>query len=337
MIEQSKELVSIIIPVYNTMDYLDRCVTSALCQTHQNTQIILINDGSTDGCGDKCDEYAAREPRVVVIHQENAGQSAARNTGLDHATGQWITFLDSDDYISRYFIEYNLTACLQHDADIAISEYLVDYDGNLAEDGFKWTNQIERFSTREALIHHFGKRGALFNVVCSKLYRASIWNDLRFPVGFIWEDLFVSHRMFYNAKTVVVLDAHLYAYYMAPGSTMRKPFSLKRLDALEAWKEGVRFFEQVEQHDFSNIARRVLCNRLFDAYGLCKKQLPDERNIQKQLRDQAIQTYREVRRIRRYIDLSRRRTLAYRIKQLIGRYCPALYMAMFLRKQTYNL
>jgi len=334
---QSNDLVSIIIPVYNTMDYLDRCIDSALNQTHQNTQIILVNDGSTDGSGDRCDEYAAREPRVEVIHQENGGQSAARNTGLDYAKGQWITFLDSDDYISGYFIEYNLAACLQHDADIAISGYLVDYEGDLEEDSFTGTNQIERFNTREAVIHHFGKRGALFNVVCSKLYRASIWNDLRFPVGLIWEDLFVSHRMFYNAGTVVVLDANLYAYYMAPGSTMRKPFSLKRLDALEAWKEGVSFFEQVGERDFSDIARRILCNRLFDAYGICKKQLPDERDIHKQLRDQAIQTYREVRSIRHYIDLSPKRAFAYRIKQITGRYLPALYTLVFLRKQTYNL
>jgi len=337
MNKQSNELVSIIIPVYNTADYLVRCIDSAIKQTHENTEIILINDGSTDGSAEICKSYAAKDPRVHLINQENMGQSAARNTGLDFATGQWIAFLDSDDYISRYFVEYNLAACLQHDADIAISGYLVDYDGDLEEDMFTGTNKIERFCTREAVIHHFGKRGALFNVVCSKLYRASIWNDLRFPVGFIWEDLFVSHRMFYSAGTVVVLDAHLYAYYMAPGSTMRRPFSLKRLDALEAWNEGVRFFEQVEERDFSDIARRILCNRLFDAYGICKKQLPDERCIHKQIRDQAIQTYREVRRIRHYIDLSPERALAYRIKQIIGRYCPALYTAMFLRKQSYNL
>jgi len=333
----SRELVSIIIPVYNTVDYLRRCVDSALRQTYNNLQIILIDDGSTDGCDKVCDAYAAADDRIKVIHQENSGQSAARNAGLERVKGRWVTFLDSDDYISNHFVENNLNACLRYGAEISICRYIVDYDGTIEEDGFIKSDRAELFTNREAVIHHFGKEGSLFNIVCCKLYDASLWKNLRFPVGKIWEDVFVSHALFYNAKTVLVSDARLYAYFMAPGSTMRKPFALKRLDALDSWTEGVRFFYEAGEYDFYDIARRVLCNRLFDAYVICKKQLPDERGVHNELRRRSIAMYDEVRRIRSYIDLTPKLYFFYRVKQFIGRYCPALYSAAFIKFPTYNI
>jgi len=334
---RSDELVSIIIPVYNTRDYLERCINSALNQTHKNLQVILIDDGSTDGGLNICESYAANDFRVEVIRQDNAGQSAARNTGLDRVRGRWIAFLDSDDYISNQFVELNLNACLKYDADIAISKYTVDYDGNLTEDDFVKTDIVEQYNNRETILQHFSNNGSLFNIVCCKLFKASLWEGLRFPVGMIWEDLFISHRMLYGADVVVVLDSHLYAYYMAPGSTMRKPFSLKRLDALEAWNEGVRFFTEVGEHEYSDIARRILCNRLFDAYNICRKKLPDEREIHKNLRLRSIDIYSEVRGTRSYIDLTPRITFAFRVKQFIGRYSPPLYSVLFIKKHTYNI
>ena len=337
MNKQAGNLVTIIIPVFNTRAYLDRCIGSAADQTHREIEIILINDGSTDGSGKICDDYAARDPRIHVIHRENGGSSAARNAGLDQAKGQWITFLDSDDYISKYFVEECLSACTQFNADVAVCRHLIDHDGVLNENKFPRNNKTELLNRHEALIRHFGKSGSLFNIMCSKLFRASLWSELRLPVGMIWEDLYVSHHIYHSAKTVALLDARLYAYYMAPGGIMRSPFSLKRLDALEAWREGVRLFAREGEHEFSDIARRILCNRLFDAYGLCKKKLPDECEVHKRLRSQAIDTYNEVKRVRGYIDLSRKRFIAYRLKQIIGRYSPFLYSAIFLRKVTYNI
>jgi len=335
-----ENLVTIIIPVYNTQDYLERCVSSALGQTHHDLQVILINDGSTDGSGRMCDAYAAADSRIEVIHQENAGQSAARNSGLERVKGQWVTFLDADDYFSMHYVEQSLSACLKHGADIAACRSISDYDGSLGEELFALpdnSDNFERISNREAVLMHFGRRAALLNMACCKLYRASLWRGLRFPPGMIWEDVFVSHHILYNAHAVIILGSALYAYCMVPGSTMRKPFSLKRLDALKAWEEGIRFYEQAGEPEFAALARRVYCNRVFDAYGLCKKHLPDERAVHKQLRRQAISAYREAMRIRSYIDLSPKRAFAYRVKQLIGRYCPALYAAMFLRKPTWTL
>ena len=332
---QSSELVSVIIPVYNMQDYLERCVDSALGQTHRELQIILINDGSTDSSGEICEAFGAENPQIEVIHRENGGLSAARNTGLDHARGKWITFLDADDYFSRFFIEENLDACLEYGADLAACRFVPDLVGNLGEESFTKASTSELITGREAAIRHFGKGAMWLNMAWGKLSRASLWKDLRFPEGRINEDVFVSHQLFFSAGKVVISDAYLYAYYLSPGSIMRKPFTLQRLDVLDAWQEGVRFFEKAGDRELYDIARRVYCNRLFDAYGVCRRLLPDERATHEQLRRQSIAAYSEVRRVYSYIDLPSSKALLNRGKQFLGRYFPAVYAALFTRSRTY--
>jgi len=332
---RSNELVSVIIPVYNMQDYLERCVKSALGQTHRELQIILINDGSTDNSGEICEAFGGGNPQIEVIHRENGGLSAARNTGLDHASGKWITFLDADDYISRFFIEESLAACLSYDADIAACRYVPDREGNLGEESFAKASTFDLITGREAAIRHFGKDAIWLNMAWGKLSRASLWRDLRFPVGKINEDVFVSHKLFFSAGKVVISDAYLYAYYLSPGSIMRKPFTLQRLDVLDAWREGVVFYEKAGDRELYDIARRVYCNRLFDAYGVCRRLLPAESGTHKQLRRQAITAYNEARRVNSYIDLSLSKALLNRGKQFLGRYFPAVYAAIFTRSRTY--
>jgi len=331
----SSELVSVIIPVYNMQDYIIRCVDSALKQTHGNVQIILVDDGSTDNSGGICDAYQAKDNRVETIHRLNGGLSSARNAGLERVKGQWITFLDADDYISRRFIEHNLSACMEYGADISINKYIWDVRGDLNEDGFIQPSQYELITGREAAVRHFGKDAAFLNMACGKLSRAALWNDLRFPEGKINEDVFVSHRLLYGAKKIVLSDARLYAYFMSPGSIMRRPFTLKRLDALDAWEEGIRFFNSAGDRELYDIARRVYCNRLFDAHGICKKLLPDERSVHTRLRRRGIAAYGDIRRIYSYIDLSFTHFILYRGKQAVGRYFPFLYAALFLKNRSY--
>ena len=331
----SAELVSVIIPVYNMQDYLERCLDSALGQTHGNLQIILIDDGSTDGSGGICDAYQVKDSRVEVVHQTNGGLSAARNTGLEHVKGQWITFLDADDYISRRFIEQNLFACMEHDADISVGKFITDERGDLDENDFIQPSRFELITGREAAIRHFGKDAAFLNMAWGKLCRASLWSDLRFPEGKIIEDVFVSHRLLYDAKSIVLSDAHLYAYFLSPGGIMRKPFTLERLDALDAWEEGIRFYDSAGDHELYDIARRVYCNRLFDARGICMKLLPGERHMHIQLRQRGIAAYADISRIRSYIDLSFTKYIMYYGKQVIGRYFPFLYSALFLKNRSY--
>jgi len=294
-----------------------------------------VNDGSQDRSGEICDAYAREYSHVEVIHQANHGLSCARNAGLEQAKGQWISFVDSDDYISIHFMKQMLIACVRYDADISVCRYITDYDGNLDENKFRKADNFELISGYEAVVRHFGKDSQVLNMAWCKLMRASLWQELRFPPGKINEDIFVSHFLMYSARTITITDARLYAYYQSPGSIMRSPFTLKRLDGLDAWHEGVRFFEQVDEPELLDIARRVYLNRLFDAYGLCKKFLPNERETHKHLRRQAIEVYKIVRRTRSYVDMHPRRAFLYRIGQFIGCYFPMLYNILLLRKRTY--
>jgi len=168
-----------------------------------------------------------------------------------------------------------------------------------------------------------------------KLCRAAMWNDLRFPAGKIIEDVYVSHRLLYGAKKIVLSDARLYAYFLSPGGIMRKPFTLERLDALDAWEEGVRYFKSIGDFELQDIARRVYCNRLFDAYGICKKLLPGERRTHERLRQRGVAAYDDTKRIRAYIDLPFIKKIMYHGKQAIGRYFPFLYSALFLKNRSY--
>jgi len=298
-------------------------------------QIILIDDGSTDGSGEICTAYLLKDSRVEVIHQANGGLSAARNAGLERVNGDWITFLDADDYISQHFIEYHLSACMEHEADISVGKYVADVRGDLNEDDFIKSFQFELLTGREAAIRHFGKDAEILNMSCGKLCRAVVWDDLRFPVGKINEDVFISHRLLYNAKKIILSNARLYAYFKSPGSIMRKPFTLKRLDVLDAWEEGIRFFKLTGDCELYDIARRVYCNRLFDAYGICKKMLPGERSIHIQLRRRSIAAYNDIKKIYPYIDLSFKHFILYRGKQAIGRFLPFFYEALFLKNRSY--
>jgi len=328
------DIVSIIIPVYNVEKYLERCIESVLRQTYTNLQIILVNDGSQDSSGQICDVYAAKYPQIEVIHQLNGGLSAARNAGIECATGEWIVFVDSDDYISAHFVKQMLDICILHGADISICKFIFDYDGNLNENDFIKSDDFELITGREAVVRHFGKNTMLYILPWNKLMRTSLWKDLRFPVGKINEDVFVSHNLLYSAHNIVVIDTHLYAHYQSPGSIMRSPFTLARLDVLDGWYEGVRFYEQVAESEFANIARRVYLSRLFDAYGLCGKFLPDERDIRKNLRRKAVETYNTMKLINSYIDLTQQQVFLYRIKWFVGRYFSALYYVLFLRHRT---
>jgi len=329
------DLISVIIPIYNVEAYLERCIDSVLRQTYDNLQIILVNDGSIDKSGEICDVYAKAHRHVQVIHQPNGGISAARNTGVRHAEGDWIFFVDSDDYISCHFAKEMLNACVKYDADISVCNYITDYDGICDESKFRKAEKYELITSREATKRHFGKDADRLNIANCKIIRSSLLKRVQFPVGKINEDVFASHHLMYYAHRVVLTDACFYAYYQCPSSIMRKPFSLKRLDVLCSWYEGVRLFESIGETRLADIARRVYLNRLYDAYSLCKKFLPNEHEAHNNLRRRAIDMYKTVKHVRSYEDLTLAQAAVHRLKQLIGRYCPALYYFLFLRKRVY--
>ena len=200
-------LISVIIPVYMAEKFLHRCVNSVLNQTYQNFEIILINDGSKDKSGMICDEYAKKDKRIKVIHQENQGVSAARNKGLDMAQGEWIYFLDSDDYISPKSFELLMSVQKENDYDIVASGHCSVQGKQCIVKSKNWEKltDFEIIKKKYFLMEYA-------NFCTGKLIRKSLWDHIRFPVGVISEDMYACARLFLAAKKACVIPDPLYFY-----------------------------------------------------------------------------------------------------------------------------
>lgn len=221
--------ISIIVPIYNVEPYLHRCVDSLLRQTYKDFELILVDDGSPDNCGRICDEHVTADSRVRVVHKPNGGLSDARNAGLAIAQGEYIAFVDSDDWVAKDYLERLLAALLETGADICECDvFRTSGEEPSAEHG-----NPAVYETSEALkqlIHD----GSFHQHVWNKLYRRDVIADILFPKGKTNEDEFWTYQVFGNAKKVVKIQDVLYFYFQRPGSIMGETYSLKRLDALEA-------------------------------------------------------------------------------------------------------
>ena len=234
-------LISVILPVYRVEKYLDRCLQSITEQTYRNLEIILVDDGSPDNSGAICDAWSARDERVRVIHKENAGAGAARNTGLDAATGEIISMIDSDDYLDIHMFEH-LLSLMSEEVDIAECDICWTEQDDLAmDDGTD--AKITVCSMEDAMRLHI--RDEIFcQTPPNKLYRRNTIGDIRFPVGNLIDDEFFTYQVIGNARKLARSSACMYAYRQQPGSAMHKPFSLKRLQGLEAKQQRLEFLQQ---------------------------------------------------------------------------------------------
>lgn len=277
-------LVSVIVPLYNVEAYLPACLDSLRAQTHRDFEVILVDDGSGDGSGAICDAYAAKDERFCVLHQANAGVAAARNAGLDRARGSHISFVDSDDEVSPRFLETLLAA----DADVAQCGFATER-GGLAGAGAPAGGQalggapapaancegharaagqaapvpaFERMSGRDASralqLDGTGTWGVLWN----KLYRASLFEGVRFPAGRQHEDEFAVWRTLWAAGGVAVCEEPLYFYRQRPGSIMAAGVSARSLDALVALEERGAFYRAQADEELADLSDAVLCHRI---------------------------------------------------------------------------
>ncbi len=249
-----KELISVIVPVFNTAKYLNRCVDSILNQTYDHIEVILVDDGSTDGVSGKiCDEYSEMDCRIRVIHKNNGGLSSARNAGLDDAKGGYISFIDSDDEIKPDFLQ-KLYDRIQFDgSDVAFCEFkalteegdiIIDskergFDGVLSQDDF-WDIVIRDDGSVNGTVSS-----------CTKLYKAYIWYELRFPEGKIHEDEFVLYDVISSCGTISALSDKKYIYYQNVGSIMHSRFDIKKLDSCEAIFKRAEMFLRASQNEYA--------------------------------------------------------------------------------------
>ena len=234
-------LVSIIVPVYNVEQYLDRCISSLVGQTYAELEILLVDDGSTDGSGILCDRWQSRDPRIRVFHKENGGLSDARNHGLEHAHGEYICFVDSDDWCDLHFVEMLLRQLLSTGSDLAECAYLCT-DGSETE-AAPLPPECRVYEGRECFLRFLSED--FFVGVWNKLYRRSLLEDLPFRKGVYHEDEFWTHRVFSRAQRVCRLNYTGYRYFQRPGSIIHSRPSEKRLrDAFDAAKERIGFVER---------------------------------------------------------------------------------------------
>lgn len=240
---QADPLISVIIPIYKVEDYLKRCVDSIIEQTYQNLEIILVNDGSPDNCPAICDEYGLKDNRILAIHQKNAGLAEARNSGLDIAKGEFISFVDSDDAVHPQFIESLYKGIVQTNSDLAICGFQVFSKEDEINTAF---SNVEVSSSIGAEILNSAYQ--LENIVAwNKLYKRQIWQHLRYPKGKYHEDEFVFHLVFHTVNKACKITAPLYYYFRRENSIMSSKgaefLSKRKTDLLEAEDARLKFSE----------------------------------------------------------------------------------------------
>ena len=224
-------LISIIVPIYNVEKYLKKCIESILHQTYENFELILVDDGSPDSCGKICDDYAKNDHRIKVIHKKNGGLSDARNAGIEVAKGEYIGFVDSDDYISSTMYKDLLDGCLSNKADIAMcGRYVVSESYEIIKEEFV-TDNLKKYSSGVAI----GKLllwDTCDSAAWDKLYKKSLFNGIKYPLGVMSEDYDVTSRLFAKANQIIHVGKALYYYVQRNGSITKQHFNRNRFETI---------------------------------------------------------------------------------------------------------
>ena len=225
-------LVSIIIPVYNCERYINKCIQSVINQTYSNLEIIIIDDGSTDDSGKICDYFAKRDSRIRLIHQRNGGPGIARNTGLSHVSGEYIAFIDADDYVSTEYIHKMVLLAFEYQSDIV--EVCSIWMLPLKNEFHSSNLPIQQFyGSQELVADYFSSNRKLQNSLWGRLFRWNVIRDIRFSNKSIAEDTEYSLKAFINCKKLVKSNEVLYVYRAYPESVTRRTLSAKHFDVVD--------------------------------------------------------------------------------------------------------
>lgn len=237
------ELISIIVPVFNIDQYLSRCIDSVLNQSYADYELILIDDGSTDTSPALCDRYADQDSRIKVLHIENGGPSKARNTGIDVASGEYITFVDGDDWIHKEYLKTLIGLINDNQADLAMINHIKTHRENLDEK-VKTSKEynVKVLSNIETLELFFGKYNHYLVAVWGKLYKRGLFDSIRFDVGRLHEDVFILYKLFFKARCTVLSTNPLYYYWKREGSITGTFYVERQIDHLTALTERAVFF-----------------------------------------------------------------------------------------------
>lgn len=233
------KLISVIVPIYNVEKYLTKCIESIINQTYKNLEIILVDDGSPDNCPIICDEYAKKDSRIKVIHKKNGGLSDARNVGLNIAAGEYIMFIDSDDFVEIDMMESMMNNMINSNVDLVVCNIKYIYDNS---EKVKY-NQEDKILDKYEAMQEYIKDGIVQAVAWNKLYKRNLINGMRYKVGKINEDEFFTYKIVDRTNKIYYNSKPFYNYVQRNTSIMGS-YSIKRLDAVEASYERLNFIKE---------------------------------------------------------------------------------------------
>lgn len=258
-------LVSVIVPIFNTFRFLEKCVLSILRQSYKNLEVILIDDGSTDGSFLLCNQLLKKDSRIKVFHKQNGGLSSAKNFGLDHATGEYICFVDSDDWIEPNMIELLLDTMIKNNSDMAMCSFFMENEtGEIYADCPKLENKT--YLKNDALSLLNGPRQDRFVVSWNKLYKNSLFDDIRFPNKF-HEDQWIVHKLLLKTNSVSTVSNLLYHYVVRENSIMQSKNPIIHLDDIDAIFDRI---DTLNLYSLSTIAINSE-NALFETFKFYKE------------------------------------------------------------------
>lgn len=310
------DLISIIIPVYDVEQYLPRCVDSALSQTYRNVEIILVDDGSPDHCSEICDAYAKKDSRIRVIHKENGGLSDARNAALDICSGEYISFLDSDDFISEEHIETLYHAIKEYHTKLAICGMMrIDETGKTSVQ-FSPSDQ-ERCVSGVEMAKTVWQPSA-----CNKMYHRSLFDGIRYPFGKLYEDLFIYHDILARVDCVAFTGRNSYYYFNRRNSIMNKEYDIRNTDLIEGLDLRICRLREMQFDELADQQLSFVFNHTVEAFEELRDTNFAERERLKEIRKICNRHFGAMMSFHGF-------SAAQKGKIALFRFCPVLYLHIF--------
>lgn len=275
-------MLSVIMPFYNAKKYIEVAIESVLTQTFQDLELVLVDDGSNDGSELIAENYAKTDDRIKLIHQKNQGVSVARNVGLDNASGEYLTFVDSDDCINLEAYSFLMEFMLKNDADI-IQFSFKDVDDTYVDSSKPVFEPVVKFGNKAIMLDLFGnmhdKDVYAASVLWSKIYRRDMFAGISFPVGKVFEDAMVLHHIYSKTDKIYRTKSVLYFYKNNPNSICRKPYNLDNLNKNESFYDRYIFFKKYGDRDLIKKSYNQLLYSMICDYKIVKEKYPEEKVI----------------------------------------------------------
>lgn len=323
---ETNELISIVIPIYNVEKYLENCIKSVLNQTYSHLEIILVNDGSKDNSEAICNKYKNIDRRIKYYKKINGGLSDARNFGIKRATGKYITFIDSDDYVSKHYVENLYLAMKKSNADLVISDFKMVWDSNFNESDSLDQNNIQVVSNEECLTRLLYQDGVETST-WGKLYQLSYFQDyhIEYPVGKLYEDIPVTFDLIRYSKKIAIIPNKDYFYFQRNNSIQYENFSHRKMDIIV----NMNYLEKGIQNYFPNLIKAMDC-RYFSAISNVIFQIGDKSKF----KDDYNLLWSELKKRRRSVLLNNEARTKARIGALLSYFGYSLYKAIYKKTQV---